>query len=188
VQIVSLPVIPAAALITAAGGYTSFTVLRYVSRATSQSNFANALSRTIIYPNIGGGQLYTDSGGENARAVIVDNAGSTGQRFAAQSLAAGAFVGAGYKTMLGVMRTDGSGYSIIDNAAGVATISTSGSAPPPPFTDGSNPGGLLLPIGTSATFQVVLSFHAFFFTPVPDVVARSIRAIYAATLGKGLGL
>jgi hypothetical protein len=180
-QEVALPLIQAAATITANGGYSSFTALNFLSRSSEDSNFAQRLNQ-----NISGGQLYTAASSEDARAAASKLDGSPpGERFTTQSLAAGTFVGAGFKTMFGTLRTDGTGFSIINGAAADNTVSTFSSPVPPPFADGAA-GRLMNNVGNFWTGSVTLAAHFFFLEPVSAVDAAALRTLYNNSLGAGL--
>ena len=176
---VSLPLISAATAISASGGYSAFSVLNFQSRSSANSNFSQRLSSKL-----GGGQLYTDSGGEDLRAA---EATTTGQRFTSQSLSTGSYVGAGFKTTWGVLRTDSTGFSIYDTAAQNTSVSTFSSPVPPPFEDGTA-GSLMTLVGSPWTGNVTLAMVAFWAAPTTSAQAVAVRNLYKETLGTGLGL
>lgn len=176
---ISIPLVSAASSITTSGGYSSFSVLNFASRSSSNSNFSHRLNTKI-----GGGQLYTDSGGENLRAA---EATTTGQRFTNQNLSSGSFVGAGFKTTWGVLKTDNTGFSIYNTAASNTSVGTFGSPVPPPFEDGTA-AGLMTNIGGAWTGNVTLAMVAFWLVATSPSQAVAVRNLYATTLGNSLGL
>jgi hypothetical protein len=176
---VSLPLISAATAISASGGYSAFSALNFQSRSSANSNFSHRLNSKI-----GGGQLYTDSGVENLRAA---EATTTGQRFTNQSLSAGSYVGAGFKTTWGVLRTDNTGFSIYDTAAQNTSVSTFSSPVPPPFENGTA-GSLMGQIGGPWTGSVTLAMVAFWTAPTTEAQAVAVRNLYRSTLGQSLSL
>lgn len=178
-ETISIPLVSAASAITSAGGYSAFSVLNFSSRSSANSNFANRLNTKI-----GGARLYTDSGTENLRAA---EATATGERFTNQNLSVGSFVGAGFRTTWGVLKTDSTGYSIYDTASSSSSIDTFSSPVPPPFEDGAA-SGLMVTIGGAWSGNVTLAMVAFWLVPTNPSDAVLVRSLYAATLGKSLGL
>jgi len=183
-QSVSYSAIPAASAISANGGYTSFSCLNFISRSSSSSNWWHLLNSGTN--SIAGGQLYTDAGGENLRLASATN--STGQRFTNQNLSTGSVVGAGAKTLVGVLRTDSTGFSVLDTAAASSSVSTFGSSVPPPYLDGAGNGALFAAIGPSVSVSVNLAIVMFALKPITTLEAVSLRDLYKSTLGAGLSL
>lgn len=179
-QSVSLPLISIASVISSSGGYSSFSVIDFISRSSVNSNFTNRINTKIT-----GGQLFTDSNGENLRAA---QASDTGERFTTQNLVTGSFVGSGFKTSFGCLKTDSTGFSIFNDQPSSSSISTFGSAPiPPPFVDGTA-GQLMGFIGSPWAGNVDSAFFAFWSVPTTAQQAIDIRSLYVKTIGAGLGL
>jgi hypothetical protein len=174
-----LPLISAATAISASGGFSAFSVLNFESRSSAQSNFTHRLSSKI-----GGGQMYTDSGGTNLRGA---EATTTGQRFTSQNLSAGSFVGAGFKTTWGVLRTNNTGFSVYDTAPANTSVATFSSPNPPPFEDGTA-AALMTAVGTPWTGSATLAMVAFWTAPTTEAQAVAVRNLYRSTLGQLLSL
>lgn len=175
-QYISLPMINAADIANASGGFLFLGEANVISRTSAGLYFTNRLNSKI-----NGGQINADAT-ESFRCVDADNA--TGQRYTSDvPTPVGTIVGSGYHTYIGHLKTDSTGFSIFDNGGAATSISTWGSAPfPPPFVDG-NPGGLIYNIGTPWTGSVKSAFSLFALTSFTEASANSLKSTYKSTLG-----
>ena len=178
---IALPLVTAAATITANGGYSSFSALNFISMSSSEYNAANSLNFKIR-----GGQFHADSSSTEVRFASAES-GAGGERYTSQTLAAGTIVGAGFKTCFGCLKSDGSGLSVLDTSASSTTVSSGGTSPPPPFVDGTA-GRINASFGTPWSGSLTLALQMFVLKPMTASEAVSLRTLYKSTLGQGLSL